>query len=141
MAINENLWGKFNTWAKDNKGLAFSFGLSSIATGIGSIMMANAMKSNVSSSIAQMKENAKINAENVSNLMSNNALSYLKNGVGISGSALEVINQNATNGMERIENELSYERAQLRDSIRSVRNQSFMSLASTFTNIGFMFGK
>lgn len=140
MTTNNGLWGQFSDFTSQHKGLSIGMGIAGIASGIGSILIANSVKSSTKTSISQMKENAKVGSKQVADLMSNNALTYLKNGVGLSGSAIAVINQNAEEGMSQIENELSYTRKQLRDNLNSIRNQSFMSFVSTMSNIGMMFG-
>lgn len=140
MTTNNGLWGQFSDFTSQHKGLSIGMGIAGIASGIGSILIANSVKSSTKTAISQMKENAKVGSKQVADLMSNNALTYLKNGVGLSGSAITVINQNAEEGMSQIENELSYTRKQLRDNLNSIRNQSFMSFVSTMSNIGMMFG-
>lgn len=140
MTTNNGLWGQFSDFTSQHKGLSIGMGIAGIASGIGSILIANSVKSSTKTTISQMKENAKVGSKQVADLMSNNALTYLKNGVGLSGSAIAVINQNAEEGMSQIENELSYTRKQLRDNLNSIRNQSFMSFVSTMSNIGMMFG-
>lgn len=133
MSENSKLWNNNSNISNQQ---AFGLGMAGIGSIVGNILMVNSIRHNTSSALSQMRENAKTNSKQVTDLMSNNALSYLKNGVGLSGSALSVINQNAERGLSQIENELSYSRKQLRDNLNSVRNQTFMSLISSASNIG-----
>ena len=141
MVKSNSLWGQINNSLNSNKGIAYSMGLTGLIGGIGAIMGANALKSSIRSTMGQIKANADYEGNEVAKLMSNNALSYLKNGVGISGSALEVIRQNQENGLKAIRNELQYSRRQAIDNINQIRNQAILGLGNTIANWGMLWGR
>lgn len=99
-----------------------------LAYTVGSYLAVNAMKQQSRLARQQMVDNAEYQTKQVNKLLSNNALSYLKNGVGISGSALDVINQNAYEGYTEIANNLAYQRKQIQNSLKSYRNQQIMGM-------------
>lgn len=133
---NSKLFGNYGN--NNSTKVKAAISLAALSYGVGQVIMANSIKHSSMSARNQMKSNAEYQTRQVSNIMGNNALNYLKSGVGISGSALAVISQNQKNGLANIQNELSYQREQIRDNLTQVRNQSILGLLSTATNIAFM---
>lgn len=121
-------------FASGSKGTA-SAGTNAFFNSVSNIFQTAGLNSMYKSARKQMVENATYQAKEVADVIGSNALNYLKSGVGISGSALEVINQNAENGYSNIQKQLQYTTDTLRQQLKSFRNQVIISSIGSIANV------
>ena len=127
----EQVAGQFALNTKEAK----SAMASSFFNSVGNIFQTAGLDTMYKSTRKQMVENAKYQAKEVADVMGSNALNYLKSGVGMSGSALEVINQNAENGYSNIQKQLQYTTDTMKQQLKSFRNQMIISSIGNIANL------
>ena len=79
---------------------------------------------------------AEAQRKQITKLMGQQTLSYLKSGIGISGSALDVIETTGKEGLKDISNQLDYTVSQIKDNLRGIRNQAISSVIGSAIQTG-----
>lgn len=103
---------------------------------IGSMFQTSGLNTLYKSQRQQMVENARVQGNQVVDIMGKNALQYLKSGVNLVGSATETIRQTGQTGYNNIANELDYQKDTLKQSLKSYRNQVIIQSIGNILSIG-----
>ena len=119
-----------------SNGIAWGGAIDMANIGLSTLFNFSQAKRQAKALMKQTKNNVEYKGDQVRSLMSNQALTYLKNGVGMSGSVLDVINTTGKEGMKEISNMLSYTTSQIKDSYRQLRNQTISNVISSGIRTG-----
>ena len=107
-----------------------------IFNSIGDMFQTSGLNSIYKSQRKQLTENARIQGNQVVDIMGKNALQYLKNGVNLVGSASETIRQTGETGYQNIANQLNYQRDIMNQQLKSYRNQVIVKSIGSLASIG-----
>jgi hypothetical protein len=114
---------------------------SMIASGfqsIGSIFQTAGLNKLYRTQRQQMIENARVQGNQVVDVMGKNALQYLKNGVNLVGSATETIRQTGETGYQNIVNQIDYQKNTLKQQLKNYRNQVILQSIGSLATVGIM---
>jgi hypothetical protein len=82
----------------------------------------------------QLGINLETKTKSFNKVLGNQAMSYVKSGVGVSGSALDVINYSRNEMFKELLNDVDYGKAYLKDNILTARNKAISSVMTSEVN-------